>query len=217
MADRVWEVSGPRIVNLLDRYPDYDLILTGHSLGAGAACLLNIKIHENKEELIKGRRIRCFAYASPPVFSPLSQIPEAMKACTNYIHERDVVPFLSIDSVRHWIASLKAMQDYTDKISMLDRWSLAAGFKNVEDDLRKAINRGREERLPTLKGAPLLGIPAATNVWMLKDGLEYDFCLCDPEKMATLGIMLDPGMVLDHVPLTYERALDELSDAFEDL
>jgi Lipase (class 3) len=218
MAERVWDVSGHRLTSELDKYPEYDLILTGHSLGAGAACLLNIKLHENERSLINGRRVRCFAYASPPVFSPLSAIPEAMNACTNYIHERDVVPFLSMDSLRHWLASVKAIQDYTDKMNILDRWSLATGIKDIEKEVKEIINRGRHERLPSLEGAPLLSVPAATNVWMLRTSeMDYDFCLCDPEKLSTLGLVLDPTMVIDHVPLTYERALDELTDAFEDI
>lgn len=218
MAERVWELSGERIMNLFEEYPDYELVLTGHSLGAGAACLLNIMLHENESKIVKGRRIRCFSFASPPVFSAISSIPIAMENCVNYIHQRDIVPFLSLDALRHLLGALNGLSEFTESMPIWKRWQLTAGIDEIDKQMIAAINKGRTERLPSLDGAPLLAVPALANVWMIQseESKKYDFCLCDPEEMAKVGLLLNPFMILDHVPINYERALIELCDEFED-
>ena len=107
MAERVWTVAGPKVRNVLEENPGYELILTGHSLGAGAACLVTIFV-QNKRLLPREQKIRCFAYASPPVFTPLEFVPKSVRATTNFVHENDVVPFLSIQKVRKLFSSLRA-------------------------------------------------------------------------------------------------------------
>lgn len=225
MAKKLWQVAGPTIQEeLLQEYPDYELIVTGHSLGAGAACLLTILLmHEQeehharqflqsknknknrkdhnhnhdhhtdnespldwKQKLSVGakfnndidslgnekrlnhqadddqyqyekpmpKQIRCFAYASPPVFyqekqqeeqrrrrrrhvffgschrSPQQQGEDASKdgntatdrailATTNFIHGQDVIPYLSVDSVRRFVKTLKSIDDYTKHQQMI--------------------------------------------------------------------------------------------------
>merc|ERR1712176_1680612 len=100
MTERVWESAGETVMDLLHENEDYELILTGHSLGAGAACLLNILFHFDDRQMIDGRKVRCYAFAPPPCFKPLEFCPQAMQACTTLIHENDFVPFISVDSAR---------------------------------------------------------------------------------------------------------------------
>eukprot|EP00980_Cylindrotheca_fusiformis_P018720 scaffold6238_cov106-Cylindrotheca_fusiformis.AAC.6 len=44
MSERVWDKAGPTVQKLLDEHPTYEFIVTGHSLGAGTACLLTIMV-----------------------------------------------------------------------------------------------------------------------------------------------------------------------------
>jgi hypothetical protein len=87
MAERVWTVAGPKVQTVLEENPGYELILTGHSLGAGAACLVTILV-QNKRLLPKDQKIRCFAYASPPVFTPLEFAPKSVESTTNFVSFR---------------------------------------------------------------------------------------------------------------------------------
>ncbi|KAH0686818.1 hypothetical protein KY284_017371 [Solanum tuberosum] len=50
---------------LLEKYPNYTLTITGHSLGSGVAALLTMVIAQNLDKLgnIDRKRIRCFAIA----------------------------------------------------------------------------------------------------------------------------------------------------------
>ena len=84
MAERVWAAAGPTVKTELQANPGYEFILTGHSLGAGAACLVTILV-QTKRFLSNDQKIRCFAYASPPVYTPLEFVPKSVEATTNFV------------------------------------------------------------------------------------------------------------------------------------
>jgi Lipase (class 3) len=212
MAERIWDVAGPTVLQLLEENPQYELVLTGHSLGAGTASLLNILIHHDKQELIGKRTVHCFAFAAPPIFAPLHAAPDAIRACTNYIHERDVVPFLSVDAVRHLCACIQAVEDL--ELSWRQRMELITWYKDPSKELLDAVRLANENRLDPKPGAPLLAIPAAANVWMRenKETGRYDFKICESQALATLGIFLNSKMFEDHFPSRYEHAFHNLDD-----
>jgi hypothetical protein len=102
MAERVWKAAGPKVKTVLEENPGYEFILTGHSLGAGAACLVTILV-QNKRLLPKGQKIRCFAYASPPCYTPLEFVPKSVESTTNFVsfyflHWGENVVLLSFDA-----------------------------------------------------------------------------------------------------------------------
>ena len=214
MAERVWKVAGPTIMQMLDDNPTYTFVITGHSLGGGVATLLNILLHQNEREVIRGHRsVECFAFASPPTFTPLESVPsDALDACTNYIHERDVVPFLSVDGVRHLFNCISAIENQS--YSWSQRMQLATGNAEPDEALIDAVRRANENRLVPKPGAPILAVPAKTNVWMREDkGTgRYDAKLCDSMAMAKLGILIDAKMLEDHFPSRYEHALHNLEE-----
>jgi Lipase (class 3) len=200
MAERVWQVAGPIVKELLKKNDGYDLILTGHSLGAGVACLLNILLHENDSDNpgllhVDGQpvKVQCFAYASPPVFAPkvqhenldfdtspsnaaptgtLLELPKAALSCTNFIHEMDVVPFLSVDSIRHFFNCVAVLEEHHSRQQWWSlsssSWLLPTRDFGRHSALLDAVQRARTERLRTKPGAPLMAIPAATNVWVMQ-------------------------------------------------
>jgi hypothetical protein len=212
-AEKVWEVAGATVLDLLDRYDDYGLVITGHSLGAGAACLLNILCHENEGKLVKGRDVRCFAFSSPPVFAPLEAAPEAVQSTTSFILENDVVPFLSVDSGRLLFSCLQAVQKAIDEMSFLDRLRLVNGYTKPSQALVNAVENAQKEGLPAIPGAPVLMIPATSTVWMRerhRSG-KYNVKVCDPNRLALLAPMIHTNMILDHFPPRYEHALHRLN------
>jgi hypothetical protein len=240
MAERVWDAAGATVLQLLADHEDYELILTGHSLGAGTACLLNIMLqspsqqhaHANRLLLPAGQTVRCFAYASPPVFSPLQVVPRAvLQSTTNYIHENDCVPFLSVHSVRHCFSCIRVLEDFmrSKQMGRLERtrlfWRRIPPPSELVDAIRRASSSSdddeqeRERLTPPKPGAPLLCIPAAASVWMQQDitptsttmaASYYTMKVCDPQRLARLGIPIHPNMLPDHSPARYEHALDNL-------
>lgn len=211
MAERVWMAAGKTILGLLADNKEYELILTGHSLGAGTASLLNILCHRNQRELVGGRPVRCFAYASPPVFTPIFFVRDAASSCINLIHHRDFVPFLSISAVRRLFAGIRAIED--ENLSLIQRMQLVTGIRSPSSSLCDNVRRAAVAKLPPKMGAPILEIPAAANLWLYPTddtGSSYDFKLCNSLKLSELGLFVDSNMLQDHFPLRYEHAIENL-------
>jgi Lipase (class 3) len=188
MAERLWDVASPTILDLLRTYPNYEFVLTGHSLGAGVASLLNIMCHDNDQALLMSNnttKIRCFLYACPPTYTPIENFPDdAIAVCTNYIHGNDVVPFLSVDTIRHLFQRIRALDE--QKLSWMDRMRyirqniaiVATSFvgsttatttrttTTIPESILDAVRTANINRLDLKPGAPLLMIPASNNVWM---------------------------------------------------
>ena len=117
VATKMWELTKDKILAKLEELPaDYELVITGHSLGAGVATLLTILLYHEKC-FPKKQRIRCFAFAPPPTFYPLSAAPEAVNATTAYIHGDDTVPFLSVYHLRRFFKSMAALKEATRGMS----------------------------------------------------------------------------------------------------
>ena len=225
-AETIWDAAKDMITKLLCENADHELVLTGHSLGAGAAALLNILLHENNRKKVNGRAIRCFAYASPPVFAG-EVAEETSEACINYIHDTDVVPFLSVDSVRRIFAALHAIEECNLGvwIRSLIIWG-STEVIHLSTLLR--VESALHDPLPVKKGAPELLIPAHMNVWMrtiapnlpkdlnteelaeLNPFSPSDFVLADSAKLARMGVSFDPSMITNHFPNGYESALHNL-------
>lgn len=65
-AGRVLEAECDVLKELVEKYPNYTLTFTGHSLGSGVAALLAIVVVQNRDRLgnIDRRRVRCYAIAA---------------------------------------------------------------------------------------------------------------------------------------------------------
>ncbi|OMJ92103.1 hypothetical protein SteCoe_5201 [Stentor coeruleus] len=86
----------PIIIKNLLLYPDYEIIILGHSLGAGCASLLSL-IWLDDEDINKFP-IKCYAYAPPSVISEnLNKLLKGIViSCSN---KDDIVPRLSLGSI----------------------------------------------------------------------------------------------------------------------
>ena len=230
MAERVWETAGPTVADLLMQNEGYELIITGHSLGAGAACLLNILLSQSRVnrpkaldktiEIVQRRPIRCFAFASPPVFSPLEVVPRAVESTVNYINQDDFVPFVSLNSVRHFFSCIRVLDEFyasskhASKSACggnFDRLRVIWGSQKPPRELVDLVRVASNEALVPKRGAPRLVIPARASVWMRHDSDgNYSVDICDSRRLALLGIHLDNNMLADHSPARYEHAFEAL-------
>lgn len=86
----------PYVLQALTHYPHYDLIITGHSLGAGTTCLLSLLWLSDPEIMEYG--FRSIAYAPPPTISK-ELVPFMKDYVTSVVYGNDVVPRLSFGSL----------------------------------------------------------------------------------------------------------------------
>eukprot|EP00934_Nitzschia_sp_Nitz4_P008897 Nitzschia sp. Nitz4//scaffold450_size6464//2825//4704//NITZ4_009175-RA/size6464-augustus-gene-0.3-mRNA-1//1//CDS//3329552257//8887//frame0 len=214
-AELLWETVGSIVQAALDAHPGFNFVITGHSLGAGAACLLTIKCYH--EQLLKGSnptKVQCFAFAPPPVFSPLSAAPLAVANTTCFIHDDDCVPFLSVANVREFMDSIKVVRTFplTSKLDMI-----FGEHDNNElcRSLLHSVSQSSTSSLVTVEGAPKFAIPATDVVWMRGDAdTSYMAYIFEPERLPEIHVDVD--MISDHFPPCYEEALRILCEGDEE-
>jgi hypothetical protein len=227
MSERLWEKIGDEVIQFLDDHPGYELIVTGHSLGGGSTCLLNLILHNDPR--IQGRKFRAFAFASPPVYVPLSQVSAAAQTCVNIINQYNGVPFLSGDTVRHQMAMITAVDKWSTDLQntysydrLLERAKLLLGLEVPDPELVQQIHDIQRRPLPFAKvGVPHgMSVPAIGNIWiwpttdMTKDEAPYKAVIGDSSKMSDTGIFIHKNDFTDHLPARYEYVLNHVSSAY---
>ncbi|CAK9035909.1 unnamed protein product [Durusdinium trenchii] len=98
-AQAVLEKTRPALEQALRDHSGFSLVITGHSLGAGTAILCTVLLSVTP---LKARpRMRCFAYAPPPVIGPLEHRSLRGLVIHSFINRADVVPRASLANVFH--------------------------------------------------------------------------------------------------------------------
>eukprot|EP00521_Asterionellopsis_glacialis_P008592 CAMPEP_0195285420 /NCGR_PEP_ID=MMETSP0707-20130614/3258_1 /TAXON_ID=33640 /ORGANISM="Asterionellopsis glacialis, Strain CCMP134" /LENGTH=503 /DNA_ID=CAMNT_0040344909 /DNA_START=249 /DNA_END=1760 /DNA_ORIENTATION=- len=214
MARAVWNQANEAVLASFKNVPhsqEYDqLIVTGHSLGAGVACLITVMLHHEKL-LPPHIHAKCFAYAPPPVFHPLEVAQSACDNTVAFVHNSDVVPSLSVNSIRRLFAILSDLDDANKHLRWYQKLEVYFGVV-IPGRLMETVAKSRTKPLPPVKGAPVMAIPAKTIVWLKEqtEGSEiFTPLACDPIKFAEWGIYIDnQKMIGDHFPAMYEHAFD---------
>ena len=207
MAEKTWEAAAPFILAALKEHDDYSLVITGHSLGAGVACLLNIMCNQRFRERILGRKVKCFAYGCPPVFNAVELVPDAVASTTCYIHGNDGVPFLSLGHVRRLVSTLQWIDQRS--LKPFQKAKLLIGKKSRDKKMINAALQGTD--IIPKRGSPILSVPASVVVWTRENEWgRFDYKVCDPRQVSMLGIQISAGFMGDHALASYEEALHYL-------
>lgn len=222
MAQNLWTASGAKIKALMEEYSNYKLIVTGHSLGGGTSCLLTVKLYVD-QIFAPSRKIECFAFAPPPTFfscceDPVIQtrVDEAVQNTVAYIHDNDVVPFLSIKAIRRMVTLLDVVDNQTEHIWFWRRWKIFYEYAPIPEVITSSVLKVEEDMYQgkllaeEVDGEHNMTIPARRVVWCKHNftGRQFEAYSCDPEKIARGNIFLTPDMLSDHMPEMYEDALD---------
>jgi hypothetical protein len=216
MAKSTWEKAQPHVTKALNEYPDYRLVITGHSLGAGVACLINILIHNSMFIPPEERKVSCFAYAPPPVFYPRihpDEAAEAVQDCYAYVNKWDVVPQLSVDNVRRVVQTIASFDKILAEYPAGDRIKFHLNHKPIPEALVDTVRKARSLPVPEKEGAPTLSIPAKCIVWMHnKDGSDKNVTtsLLDPVKYAERVMDFNSSMIDNHMAPNYEASFKSL-------
>eukprot|EP01006_Ploeotia_vitrea_P028415 TRINITY_DN61115_c0_g1_i1.p1 TRINITY_DN61115_c0_g1~~TRINITY_DN61115_c0_g1_i1.p1 ORF type:complete len:824 (+),score=375.68 TRINITY_DN61115_c0_g1_i1:14-2485(+) len=77
-----------------EQHPGHQLVITGHSLGAGASAILALLLSKDYPDL------HCYAFAPPLVFDRgLATKPELKRLITSVVYNKDLVPRLSVHAI----------------------------------------------------------------------------------------------------------------------
>lgn len=189
MARAVWNSAEASVKQKLDAFPDgYSLVLTGHSLGAGVACLICIMLHHEQLLPRSDIPIKCMAFAPPPVFYPLENAGNAVNNTTAYVHEYDVVPSLSCNALRRLMMSI-VVYDQQD-LTTTQRVRIEYGYDEPPPEIVEDVRKVSEMALSEVEGAPWLCIPAKCIVWLHKcsDGENVNEATKDDKTESANGV-----------------------------
>ncbi|CAG9323160.1 unnamed protein product [Blepharisma stoltei] len=203
------------ILEELAKLRDYDLVITGHSLGAGVASLLTLIWMS--DENFQNIPTKTFAYGCPSVVSESLNLVLKDRILT-CIHGYDFVAELSLTSISNLYEVIKRLKTEED-LGWIDIAKIAH-TSNISDsiEIMEIINRVYE-------GLDENWLQPAGKVYQLYDQKHHAesirYVYNRPSNLRFLGGFINPGsykriqlasrFFKDHWPDTYEKALLGLS------
>ena len=193
-----------QLVAALASHPDYGLVITGHSLGAGTAILLALDLLAGP--IVSSARIRCLALAPPPVFRSINPIAQPVNAAIDIlVNNSDCVPRLSLASVARLLASLRAVDQLG--LSVAEQLAVLAGrpgpeVRQTAGRVRAAVERARQDKFPPLEH------PGRIH-HLVKQGDSHGLHRSD-SKVFTEAFLLVENMIADHLHTSYQATLGAL-------
>lgn len=202
----------------------YSIVVTGHSLGAGVACLLGMLLTTAIPSLRQSNKLRVYAYATPACLSM-----EACQSCTDYItsvvNNTDCVPRLGVPAMRvlHRLflqtevqlkkkglnpSDLRMAQKYVSDLMVVDKDLLI-----TPEEFMVFYRRILEEERPFCKASFAIFVPGrVVCMWECSEGdsLSVD-ARCGTGSLGTMrSLDLSTSMVGDHGTTNYKKNLRTL-------
>lgn len=200
------------------RYPNYHIMICGHSLGAGIGSLLALFLK------IKCPDIRCYAFAPPGSVISENGIYVTEKSTLSFVLGDDVVPRMTFQSISLLKTEVERELTTTDKakyeilikgifklivsypfsLHRVDNIS-TQGFANLTEnftDLRHSESIGtREERIMLRPPGHLLHLTFENQ--KIKDRVNFNWI----NHLSLAEIQLTSSMLSDHLPYNIHKAL----------
>ncbi|KAF8898150.1 hypothetical protein CPB84DRAFT_1709834 [Gymnopilus junonius] len=235
MAKAMGDIGKPvhlAVLEALHSNPEFDLVLCGHSLGAGVATLLGMMWADPKTCLTvrssgipAGRHVQVYAIA-PPALTDAALCRLAAKMVVSFVYSHDIVARLSLGSVRDlknaalWLCEAESNgtpDGWSAVTSRAKRWKEGNGHQDDMDwfiAIRKTLeaNMQNVHMFPT--GRVLLAMrdsdlhPAHRQPNSTEDKLRL-FEVLDVEKVFS-QIIFARNMLTAHLPHQYDRVLHDL-------
>ncbi|KAJ2918204.1 hypothetical protein MD484_g2163, partial [Candolleomyces efflorescens] len=240
LAKAMGDVGKPvqvAVMEALYANPDFDLVLCGHSLGAGVAALLGM-IWADPETCLTvpssglpiGRHVQVYCFA-PPALTDASLSRLVDKLIISFVYSNDVVSRLSLGSVRDirnaamWLCDANEAQDgkdtregYTAVTSRARNWKAGSGSPNDMDwfiSVRKTLQAN-------MQNCDMY--PPGRVFWALRDRDFHtshqryqDYAKAKLRLFEVLNvkevfsqIVFAQNMLSSHMPHQYDKVLHEL-------
>ncbi|KDN38893.1 hypothetical protein RSAG8_09174, partial [Rhizoctonia solani AG-8 WAC10335] len=225
------------IAKALQKHPGYELVLTGHSLGAGIASLLSLMwadastgLTVRRSGLPSHRRVTVYCFGPPCIMSAqLSKLAKSM--VTSFIYSHDIVSTLSLGSVRDmqraaaWLCVGSGEESCSSILSKATRHRFG---RQGEDEEAGATTKWLLAFRKTLEANMNMAdlFPPGRVLWALNDcdvtqtagnsnptdtqpGVLRLFEV-DEVEAAFSQIVFSRDMLSSHLPHNYNRVIQEL-------
>jgi len=206
----LYDIVRPVILEKLKEHPDYSIIFTGHSLGAGVASLIAMIWNDE----FSMQNMHCYAFAPPSIVS----IDLAMRSktfITTVVVNDDIVPRLSQESMKEMKVLIKHM--FSQSQSLSERLFQIVSVGNALGSAGERIASWMKWKQPTIL-TPDVRISAYTerlhppgkiyHIWGQSRSHPklYDRCEESAPSLFT-NIILSPTAYSDHMPDVYEDCM----------
>lgn len=225
-------------------YPDYGLVMCGHSLGGGVASLLCVLWSEQTQPLVKasniqdidmplfvtssqsglpaGRPIHCYAYGPPGVMS-LGLSSYCAGLVTSVVHGYDIVSSLSLGLLKDFknvATSLHAEGDVAEEIISRVVGRLQQKKKDKDEEMTEddqwfwAMIKTMRADMTAEKMYPPSTVYLIDTIPQVKKQHKVVLCRCEDVEARFSEIVFTRTMFMDHSPLMYEKAIRKLCKGF---
>ena len=210
-AQRILSKISDQLVTSLTDHPDYNLVITGHSLGAGTAELitLDLMLGQHSHLLPSTTSLSCIALAAPPVYRAEIALPARVSTAVEiYINNYDCVPRLSLGSIARLLVSMRAVDNLgltlTEQLSILAGRSDDENVQKNTSRLVEAVMAARQDKFPILEHP-------GTIFHARKGDKDSQVLYRSQSRQFTEVLLLLDDMVLDHLHTSYEQTLDNIN------
>ncbi|KAI9497140.1 hypothetical protein BDB00DRAFT_805134 [Zychaea mexicana] len=215
------------ILEGLERYPDYGLVLCGHSLGGGVAALVSLLWSEKDKQgnfvlsptsgLGSGRPIHCYVYGPPCVMS----LELSLYCCglvTSVVHRYDIVSSLSLGLLKDFknvAVSLHTEAEVADQIlsKVINRYRTST-VDDSEDDWFWALIKTMRADMRAEKLYPPSTVYTIELIPSRHKQYRAVLSRCDDIQARFSEILFSRTMFMDHSPTNYERVIRQLCKGF---
>ncbi|KAF8793881.1 diacylglycerol lipase-beta-like [Argiope bruennichi] len=210
---------------ILDRafedHPDYDLVITGHSLGASVSSILTLLLKQ------KYPKVRCFAFAPSPTLNKAA-LPFTFQNIFTVIYGNDSVCYLNYENIKTMVLEMvKCLKecklpkykvflakDYQEDVdteekhcrSEIDEKNYGTNLsdgENGEPFMKIDLEKGCEFPVVT---ESVYVVGTIVHIWKTDEGYRLKIRRADDYKPLSFR----PKSILDHFPQYLQASLNQL-------
>jgi hypothetical protein len=187
---------------MITEQPRRNVVVIGHGLAGGTAILAMTLLAGEDGPLrrhMAAGKVKCYAFAPPPIFEPLSALPSWVHDATyTFINNMDCVPRACLGTVSKLLLALQHVDALP--LTTTERVAFLRGSYSLEEKLPDYVE-APQDYLVKLGTLCLVG-----NIILLYQGeLGEIHCETITPEMAD-RILIHPAMLKDHTMKGYEEA-----------
>ncbi|KAL3138208.1 hypothetical protein ABBQ38_005429 [Trebouxia sp. C0009 RCD-2024] len=212
----------------------WQLVITGHSLGAGVAALLSLKMH------VRAPGLKCWAFCPPGGLLSQNLSHAAEQYCTSVIVNKDMVPRLSLRTVYRLfegkMIALARCNNTTSRVLvhallassrriLLSNPRLFRPWSQVSSEAKDMLHRFQQQ--PAKDSVSALGLkvglyPPGKQIFLRRfkkqsqpqhaEDVSWDAVWIQPEEIIGEGIIVSKHATKDHYPYSLLAALEQVTD-----
>jgi len=204
-ANCLFDAAKDQVVKLSQEAPRKSVAIVGHSIGAATAVLAMILLSHDGSPLSKlmaAAKVKCYAFAPPPIFEPLWALPPWVHASTySFVNGMDCVPRICLGTMSKLFLAMKQVDSLP--MSAVQRLAFLQGDNELGYQLPDYVEVPHE--LQSSLGS-LFGIGMIILFYRNQDGRLQSETIT-PAMIDR--ILLHPCMVTDHLMTAYEESTIE--------